>query len=274
MVVSILVQYGSTSLRDVHRHHDFFERGIARTLADAVDRALDLANAGRAPPASELATAMPRSLWQCAENRALSAFGTRSRSMAMSAPILVRHGVADGVGNVDRRRAGLDRGLHAPAQEIVLGAGGVLGRPLDVVGVVARARHRRHHHVEDLLRLHLELPLHVDRRRRDEGVDAPALGRLDRFAAAVDVLLAGAREAADHRVLGTPGDLVDGRKVAIRGDREAGLDDVDAHIVEQLGNLELLLMGHGGARALLAVAQGGVEDDDAVLLGLCWRGHG
>ena len=27
-------------------------------------------------------------------------------------------------------------------------------------------------------------------------------------------------------------------------------------------------MGHGGAGALLAVAQGGVEDDDAVLLGL------
>ena len=48
---------------------------------------------------------------------------------------------------------------------------------------------------------------------------------------------------------------------------KAGLDDVDAHVVEQLGDFELLLMGHGGAGALLAVAQGGVEDDDAVLLG-------
>ena len=48
---------------------------------------------------------------------------------------------------------------------------------------------------------------------------------------------------------------------------EAGLDDVDAHLVEQLGHFELLLEGHGGAGALLAVAQGGVEDDDAVLLG-------
>ena len=188
--------------------------------------------------------------------------------------ILVRDGVADGVGDVDRGGAGLDRGLHAAAQEIVLGAGGVLGRPLDVVGVVARARHRRDHHIEDLLRLHLELPLHVDRRGRDEGVDAAALGRLDRLAAAVDVLLAGAREASDHRILGALGDLVDGHEVAVRGDRETGLDDVDAHLVEQLGDLELLLMGHGGAGALLAVAQGGVKDDDAVLVGLCWRGHG
>ena len=63
-------------------------------------------------------------------------------------------------------------------------------------------------------------------------------------------------------------DLVDGREIALRGDREAGLDDVDAHVVEQLGDLELLLVGHGGAGALLAVAQGGVEDDDAVLVGL------
>src|SRR5262249_17294309 len=62
-------------------------------------------------------------------------------------------------------------------------------------------------------------------------------------------------------------------EVALGRDRKAGLDDVDAHLVEELGDLELLLMGHGGARALLAVAQGGVEDEDAVLLGLRWRAH-
>ena len=78
----------------------------------------------------------------------------------------------------------------------------------------------------------------------------------------------GARKAADHRVLGALGDLVDGGEVAFRGDRKAGLDDVDAHGVEQLGDFDLLFMGHGGAGALLAVAQGGVEDDDAVLFGL------
>ena len=102
----------------------------------------------------------------------------------------------------------------------------------------------------------------------EEGVDALALGRLDRLGAAVDVLERGARQPADHRVLGARGDLVDGGEIALRGDREAGLDDVDAHVVEQLGDLELLVVGHGGAGALLAVAQRGVEDDDAVLVGL------
>ena len=44
-----------------------------------------------------------------------------------------------------------------------------------------------------------------------------------------------------------------------------GLDDVDAHRVEQVGDLELLFERHRRAGALLAVAQGGVEDQHAVL---------
>ena len=84
----------------------------------------------------------------------------------------------------------------------------------------------------------------------------------------------GAREPADHRILRALGDLVDGGEVAVGGDGKAGLDDVDAHGVEQLGDFELFLMRHGGAGALLAVAQGGVEDDDAVLLGLGRGAHG
>ena len=99
-------------------------------------------------------------------------------------------------------------------------------------------------------------------------MDAAALGGLDRFAGAVDVLLAGAREAGDDGALGTARDFLHGGEIAVRRNGETGLDDVDAHFVEQLGHLELLVEGHGGAGALLAVAQGGVEDDDAVLVGL------
>ena len=86
----------------------------------------------------------------------------------------------------------------------------------------------------------------------------------------------GAREPGDDGVLDAPGDLADRLEIALRGDREARLDDVDAHLVEELGDLELLLEGHGGAGALLAVAQGGVEDQDAVLGGAVWAavGHG
>src|SRR5262249_12228845 len=104
--------------------------------------------------------------------------------------------------------------------------------------------------------------------------DTAALGWPDRLAATVDILLAGAGETAHHGPLGAPGDLVDSVEIALGRDREPGLDDVDAHVVEEFGDLELFLVGHGGARRLLAVAQGGVEDDNAVLLGLWLRGHG
>ncbi len=104
-------------------------------------------------------------------------------------------------------------------------------------------------------------------------MDAAALGELHGFGAAVDIGRMGARQAGDDRILGAAGDLADRLEVAFRGDREAGLDDVDAHVVQHLGDLELLLEGHGGAGALLAVAQGGVENDDAVLLGLRCGSH-
>ena len=157
----------------------------------------------------------------------------------------------------------------------MLGAGGVHRRPLDVVGMVARPRHRGDDAVIDLLLVELELVLAVERRGADEGVDALPLGMGERLGRPVDVLRAGAGEAADDRALDDLGDLRDGLEIAVGGDRKARLDDVDAHLVEELGDLDLLVERHRGAGRLLAVAQGGVEDDDAFLggRGLFGGGH-
>ncbi len=107
----------------------------------------------------------------------------------------------------------------------------------------------------------------VDRRGRHEGVDARAPGVADGGAGAGDVALDGAGEARHRGARHASGDLGHGLEVALGGDREAGLDDVDPHVVEQVRDLDLVLERHGGAGALLAVAQGGVEDQDAVGLG-------
>ena len=95
-----------------------------------------------------------------------------------------------------------------------------------------------------------------------EGVDAAALGRADRLGAALDVGDAGAGQAADGALGDDLGNAPHGVEVAIGGDGKSGLDDVDAHLLQDLGQLELFLDGHGGAGRLLAVAHGGVEDDD------------
>ena len=60
------------------------------------------------------------------------------------------------------------------------------------------------------------------------------------------------------------GDGADGLEVAGRGDREPGLDDVDAERREGPGHLHLLGHVHARARRLLAVAQGRVEDPDPI----------
>ena len=68
------------------------------------------------------------------------------------------------------------------------------------------------------------------------------------------------------------GDLVDCLEVALRGDGEAGLDDVDAHLLQDLGDLDFFRDGHGGARRLLAIAKRGVEHHDLLRRGLgCFR---
>ena len=145
----------------------------------------------------------------------------------------------------------------------------VLRRPLDVVDVVARARHRRRSPSRStcsgsICSLCFMCTGEVERKVWMR----PPLGRLDRLAAAVDVLVARRATGRRPRRSWCAWRSRDGLEIAVGGDREAGLDDVDAHVVEQLGDFELLLVGHGGAGRLLAVAQGGVENDDAVLVGL------
>ncbi len=83
MVASTLVQYGNTSLRT----RIAITTSSSEALPARSPMPLMVHSIWRMPaftPANELATAMPRSSWQCAENRALSEFGTRSRSVLMS----------------------------------------------------------------------------------------------------------------------------------------------------------------------------------------------
>src|SRR5262249_32938842 len=72
----------------------------------------------------------------------------------------------------------------------------------------------------------------------------------------------------DDRPADLAGDGLDGLEVAGRGDGEAGLDHIDAEVAQGAGHLELFGEVHAGAGRLFAVAEGGVEDDQAVV------GHG
>ena len=195
--VSMPVCSAEERLARLERHHDLLERAVARALADAVDGALDLARAG--PTAARLlATARPRSSWQCTLKVTLVdaahvlAAGSRTARANSS-----RHRVADGVGDVDGRGAGLDHGLDdlarksSSVREASSGENSTSSQRLARVA----ARLRRRVRTISLLR-HVELVLAVDRAGGEEDVDARPLGvRARALAGLVDVLAVAAREA-------------------------------------------------------------------------------
>ncbi len=83
IVESTLVQYGSTSFLTFIA----ITTSSSEALPARSPMPLMVHSIWRMPartPANEFATAMPRSSWQCAENRALSEFGTRSRTIRIS----------------------------------------------------------------------------------------------------------------------------------------------------------------------------------------------
>ena len=168
------------------RHDDLFERGVAGPLADAVDRAFDLARAG---PDTGQGVGDGHAEVVVAMHGVDGLVGVRHPLLngAEHLEVLVGRRVADGIGQVDGRGAALDGGLDAAAQVVDVGARRVLGRPFDVVAPVARARDLEADHVEDLVLGLLQLVLDVHGAGGQEGVDARPLGALDRLAAAVDV---------------------------------------------------------------------------------------
>ncbi len=95
-------------------------------------------------------------------------------------------------------------------------------------------------------------------------MDARGARAAHRGPGAVDVAGGGAGEAGDGGAFALPRDLADRGEVAVGGDGEARLDDVDAERLELGGDAQLLLEVHRAARRLLAVAQGRVENPDLV----------
>ncbi len=109
-----------------------------------------------------------------------------------------------------------------------------------------------------------ELVLEVDVAGRDEDMEMRPLGDLDRLDRPLRIAVLAAGERGDRdpaaRLLGDPADRLE---VARGRGREAGLDDVDLEPRQLASDVELLGSGQPGARRLLAVAQGRVEDTDA-----------
>ena len=239
------------------RHHDLFERRVAGALADAVDRALDLPRAGLhggqrvRDGQAEIVVAVRR------QDRAVADARAHGREHALD---IGRQRVADRVGQVDRRRAGVDRRLGDLAEEREVAARRILRRELHVVAI-RRARGRRPTRPArgTARAADAQLVFEVNVGGGEEDVNARARRLRQRRPGAIDVRRDRAGQAGDDRPPHGAGNGAHRLEVAIRRDREAGLDDVHAEAIELLRQAQLLGRGHAEAGRLLAVAKRRVE---------------
>ena len=179
--------------------------------------------------------------------------------------------IADGVRDVEGRRARLDDRLVDLEQELGIRPRGVFRAELDLdvpAELAAAVGDPLHGLGERLLAVHPQLVLQVDVARRDEDVQVRPLGDLDRLDGALRVAVATARERGDRdsalRVLRDP---AHGLEIAVGGGRKARLDHVDAEAHELARDLELLGGGQARAGRLLPVPERRIEDADAVRRG-------
>lgn len=179
------------------RHDDFFQRRIARPLADAVHGHLDLSS-------SALNTG------QAVGNRqtkVIVAVGGEDHRVGILDVLddVAKHvaifgwiAVADGVRQVDGPGPRLDGDVHTAAQEVRLGAGGVLGGPFHIAAQVARMGNRLGDHLQDVFLAGVQDVVAVAGAGGQEGMDTAALGLSDRLGAALDIGHPGAGKAANH----------------------------------------------------------------------------
>src|SRR5439155_8861086 len=245
----------------LHDHHDFLERAVARTLADAVDGALDLPGAGLH---RRQRIGHRKSQVVMAVHADNSAVAQRFDDAADQRAILARSRIADRVGNVYRAGARGDHRFRYPFQIIRIGARAIFRRELDVIYITARQLDRGHGVIEHLFLRLLELVLQVDVAGRDERMDARAPGMLERSRGSFHVERAGTGQSGHRHPVERAADRIDGFEVNVRRNGKTGLENVHAQLHQLVGHAGRLGDRHAAAGRLLAIAQRGVENIDAV----------
>jgi hypothetical protein len=256
---------GEHVLPGMHRHDDFLQRGIAGALAEAIDGAFDLAcpshHGGEAVGHGQAQVVM-------AMYRPDHLVGIRDPFAQLVNPvrILLRNVVADGVRNVDGGRAFLDHRLDDAAQRKSRSERPASSQENSTSSIPLRANRTACRAatstssgaMRSFFSMWIGLVAMKVWMRPDfagfDGIQRPCY-----------VLVEGATQAGDRRILDRLGNGPDRIEIPVGRCREAGFDNIDTHALKLTGDPQLLFLGHGSAGTLFTVAQGGVENDQVFL---------
>ena len=194
----------------------------------------------------------------------LVAVGRQGAQVAHELSIQGGHGIPHSVGNIDCFGAGLDDRLTNLGKERQFRAVAIFSGKLDIVGVLQGQLHCFHGLLQNLVGRHSQLHLHVQGRRGNEGVNAAALGGCQRVTCPRNVFVVCTGQRTHGGVFDDRGNGFDGFEIAIAGGGETGLYHINLQFFQLLGDADFFFASHGCARALFAVAQGGIEYDEAV----------
>ena len=248
------------------RHHDFFKAGIARAFAQAVDSTFHLAhtclNGSQRVGNShtQVVVAVGRPDYFIAVRHAFD-------DVADTLVPYGRDGVADGIGNIDGSRTCFDNRRKDFGEEVQIRTHGVFSGKFYIVSVFFGDFHRFDRRIDDLLRLHFQFVLHVDGAGGNEGMNAFFRRGGNSFACFAHIVFNGARQRADCGFGDDFGNRINRLEIARAGGGKTCFNHIDTHLFQLAGNTDFLLFGHGCTGRLLAVAHGGIENDNAV--GLC-----
>ena len=254
------------------RHHQLFQRRISRPLTNAVDRAFELTRTVF-HRLEEVGDRQPQVVVSMHGQHRIGDVRHMLINASDQRTEFARGGVTDGVRDVDGAGTGCNGSLNHLVQKLGITAAGVLTGELDVIHQGAGVGHHVRDDGEHLLPALTQLVLQMNIAGGDEGVNPPAGRRRDSIRAGLDVATGCPGQSADHRsVLAAHllGDALHSSKIAGTGKGETCLDHIHTEPGQLLGDRQLLLEIEAGARRLLTIPEGGVEDQNAAWI----VGHG
>ena len=148
------------------------------------------------------------------------------------ARVLVGHGVADGVWNIEGGGTGIDGCLKDFTEKIGIGAGCVLGRELDVVAERTGVGNTLASGSQCFLAGDFELEGEMNVTGGEESVDARARGSLERLGSDFNVVADTASKGGNAGSANFTGDAMHGFEVTTGGDGKARLDNVHAETLK------------------------------------------
>ena len=247
----------------LERHGQLLQRRVARALAYAVYRAFELPHTG-AHSGQAARHAQPQVVVAVRRQHYLVDVPHVLAYAAYQLLKLQRHGIPHRVRYVHGGSALAYGRIQHAVEELRLGARGVLGRELHVVGIVARQAHRRTGQLQHLLGRLFELVAHVQIAGGYHNMYAAAAGTGQCLRGGLYVAGHGAAHRADDRLAHRLGHGLHRLKVALAAGGKARLYYLHAQPLELARYLHLFDNVQIDARRLLPIAQRRIEEHHSV----------